>query len=121
VPLPAEQLQRLVKDLEDRRFSVRNQAARQLERALDQATPMLRRVLDGGPTLETRQRVERLLDKLPAEQVRVHRAVAVLERVGTPEARQLLERFAKGPRKVRLTEEAEEALRRLGRRVTAAR
>jgi hypothetical protein len=48
--------------------------------------------------------------------LQVLRALAVLERVGTPVARRLLEALAGGAPGVRLTEEAQAALRRLAKR-----
>src|SRR5205807_5563350 len=63
--------------------------------------PALQKTLAGNPTLETRRRIEPLVAKLTggilnAEQIRVVRAVEVVERIGTPEARQLLESLAQG-------------------------
>src|SRR5262245_12694768 len=65
-------------DLEGRKFSVRDRATRELEKLGDLAVPALQKVLAGQPPLETRQRVERLLEKLTgtalsAEQIRVVR------------------------------------------------
>ncbi len=61
--------------------------------------PALQEAATVLPTLEGRRRVEALLlplstGSLPAEQVRLVRAVEVLERVATPEARQALQALA---------------------------
>jgi hypothetical protein len=60
----------------------------------------LRNVLEGKPSLELKSRVEKLLEKLeslpPADQLRLLRAVEVLEYIGTAEARQLLESLGQG-------------------------
>ncbi len=48
------------------------------------------------------------------------RAVEVLERVGTPEARQILEDLARGAPEARLTREAKAALEGLAKRQAAA-
>jgi hypothetical protein len=53
--------------------------------------------------------------------VRCLRAVAVLEDLGTPAARELLEGLAAGAPEARLTREAKASLRRLGRRMTPPR
>jgi hypothetical protein len=52
-------------------------------------------------------------------QRRALRAVAVLEQIGTPEARQVLEVLRQGPAEARLTREAKAALTRLARRPDA--
>jgi len=49
------------------------------------------------------------------EDVRGVRAVAILERIGTAEARAVLEEITQGAPGARLTEEAREALRYLAR------
>ncbi len=62
------------------------------------------------------QRLARLLadDKLTApERWRVQRAVMVLEQIGTPEARELLEKLSKGAEGALLTEEARAARQRM--------
>jgi hypothetical protein len=52
----------------------------------------------------------------PEARLRVHRAVAVLERADSRAARQLLEALAKGAPEAPRTRQAREALRRLGNR-----
>jgi hypothetical protein len=72
-------------------------------------------------------RAKRLLDRLdralgPGEELRRVRAVEVLELIGTPEARRLLEELAGGEPAARLTREASSSLRRLTHRgVTAGK
>jgi hypothetical protein len=55
-------------------------------------------------------------EDLPAVELRSLRAVEVLEATGTPAARKLLGELASGEPAARLTREAGEAVRRLGRR-----
>jgi hypothetical protein len=50
---------------------------------------------------------------LPAEALRAIRAVEVLEQLGTPEARQVLQNLADGAPGHKLTRHAEAALKRL--------
>jgi hypothetical protein len=56
---------------------------------------------------------------IASEPLRTHtaevRAVTVLEGIGTPEARKVLEGWAKGAPKARLTEEAKAAMTRMGK------
>ena len=49
------------------------------------------------------------------ERLRALRAVMVLEQIGTPEARQLLEKLSKGAEGALLTEDAKAAVRRMKR------
>jgi WD40 repeat protein len=113
-----EQAERWVKELDHRRFAVREQAYRGLEKLGREAGPVLRAALERDPPLEVRRRIEELIERIvqPAldpELVRELRAVEVLEVVGTAEARQLLERLAGGLPDAPLTGEARAALARL--------
>ncbi len=97
---------------------VRQEAAANLLKIGEQAVPALRKVLASSPALETRKRVEDLVEKLTggtltAEQLRLIRAVEALERIGTPEARQVLRTLAQGAPAALPTREAEAALKRL--------
>ena len=111
-------IRQLVLDLDDNRFVVREQATEELAKLGDSAGPALRRILAGQPSLEVRRRVESLLEKLDRvalspERLRACRAVAVLEHLATPEAKQLLESLAGGPAEARLTQEVKASLARL--------
>jgi RNA polymerase sigma factor (sigma-70 family) len=116
-------IDQLIAGLDDQRFSVRRKAAAELEELGTFAEARLRKVLAGGPTIEKRRRVEELLRKLaPADEPTPHgrnlvacRAVWVVERVGTPEARSLLKEWCGRPGTDRLAAEATAALRRLAR------
>jgi WD40 repeat protein len=101
VPVDPKKLDRLLSDLDSEDFEVRTNASAELEKLGELAVPALQKGQTGQITLETRRRIEHLLGRLiggalTAEQVRLVRAVEVLERTGTPEARQLLEMLAKG-------------------------
>jgi hypothetical protein len=87
--------------------------------------PALRRVLANDPSGEVRRRVEQLLGKLAsvkphetttASERRALRAVVLLEQIGNPEARRLLEALARGAKGARLTKEAKASLERLAKR-----
>src|SRR5438552_5394856 len=111
------QMERWAKQLDSDRFAVRQEAARELEKAGPAAKPFLERVLRGKTSPEADQRLRQIvaiLEQAP-EHVRALRAVEVLEHIGTPEARQLLERLAHGQPHVALTEEARAALQRRGK------
>jgi hypothetical protein len=111
-------LRRLLADLDSNTFAVREKAEAALAELGDLAEPALRQALGDKPTLELRRRVEKLLERLQGpvtrpEVLRGLRAVAVLEGIGTPAARRLLEELAAGAPGARLTREAKASLRRL--------
>ncbi|HWG43214.1 MAG TPA: WD40 repeat domain-containing protein [Gemmataceae bacterium] len=102
-------------------FAVREKATEELQKLGELAEPALRKALASRPTLEMSRRVRGLLDEIgqrqwrpSAEILRQLRAVEVLERIGTPEARALLEALAHGAAGARLTREARAAAQRLG-------
>jgi WD40 repeat protein len=125
--LPADpgRLARLIKQLDDKRFAAREQATRELARLGRLAEPELRAVLAAPPSAEVRSRVLRLLKRLPdpgptapvwqptTRQLQTLRAVEVLERLGTPEARELLGALARGADLAYIRDEVQAALNRL--------
>jgi hypothetical protein len=127
-PVPAveeDRVRRLVGDLDDRRFGVRQRASQELEKLQDAARPALLRAMASRPTLEVSRRIELLLERLEGSSLSAElrgalRAVAVLEQAGTADARQGLEALARGVPDARLTREACAALARLARRPAAA-
>ena len=73
--------------------------------------------LDAKPSLETRKRLEHLRGQLigrvlQGERLRAYRAVEVLERIGTPEAREVLQALAKGAPGALVSQSAQAALAR---------
>jgi hypothetical protein len=115
-----QRVERLLADLDSDKFAVREAASKELAALGERVEPVLRRALKGSPPVEVRRRVEALLDALtglpPRDTLRAVRAIGVLERVGTPEARQVLRTLAGGLASARQTREAKEALARLARR-----
>jgi RNA polymerase sigma factor (sigma-70 family) len=122
-PAPADEVRALLADLDGDSFARREAAAKRLKELGPRAGAALRAALRAGPSAEGRKRVEALLAALEesgpptADEVQQLRAVTVLERAGTPEARTLLAELAGGAPDARLTREARAALGRL----TAAR
>ena len=122
VPAPPRQhLRNFLADLDSDEFTRRDQATCELEKLGEMAEPALRKALKEKPSLETRKRMEALLEKidgqiLTPEQLRIIRALQVLETIATPEARRILERLAAGADGARLTLDAKASLQRLARR-----
>src|SRR5262249_24961950 len=111
----AEALARLIAELDHDAFDVREKAARELQHAGQAGLPALRKAREDPPSEEVRRRVEQLLEKLESsglsgEQLRSLRAVELLERVGSPEARRVLEGLTKGNPDAPLTQEARASL-----------
>jgi DNA-binding beta-propeller fold protein YncE len=121
-PDPARQkeIARLIDDLDADDFEAREKASARLGQLGEAAEPALRKVLAGRPSQETRVRAERLLGKISAALVAPLapaqlRALTVLERLGTPEAREALKGLAEAPAGGALAAEAKAALGRLTR------
>jgi hypothetical protein len=115
-----KQVQRLLAALDSDQFETREKTAKELSKMVEQIEPALRKVLDGKPSEEMRRRLKELLD-LPrpvpsGEALRTLRAIQVLERIGTPEARGVLKKLAGGAAAARETREAQESLERLARK-----
>jgi hypothetical protein len=115
VPAEAPPIDNLLADLGSERFAAREEATKALGRMGPAIEPALRKALEGKPSAEARSRIERLLDRLRAEESRQQRAVAVLAAVDTPEARKLLHKLAEGAPAAGLTRAAKAAIERLER------
>jgi hypothetical protein len=120
-PIDPQGVARLVDDLDSGKFAAREKATFALEKLAELARPALEARLAARPTLEMRKRIEGLLRKIDGFVTEPHtlrglRAIEVLENIGTPEARQVLERVAAGEPASRLTQEAGAALTRLKKR-----
>ncbi len=110
-------VQKWIADLDSDEITVRDAATKELKKLGSQAAAAIEKSMKGTLTPETRQRLERIAEELdevvePAT-LRVIRAVMVLEKIGSPEARAILQTLAKGAKGVRETEESKAALARL--------
>jgi dipeptidyl aminopeptidase/acylaminoacyl peptidase len=116
-PVPATdgtQMARWIADLDSTEFAVREKAVQELAKRGEAVEGALRKALEDRPSLEVRQRLKLLLEKLQGvNRLRMLRAVEVLEHLGTVEARRLLETLAQGAEEARLTQEGKAALGRL--------
>jgi WD40 repeat protein len=118
-PVNRELVLQLVAELDSNQFSTREKAIAKLKELGPEVNVILGEVLAANPSLEVSQRLKKLRASFqetlpPAELLRGIRAVAVLERIGTPEAKKLLGILAKGSQGNRLGKEASGALQRLG-------
>jgi hypothetical protein len=118
--LDEKRVARLIADLDADDFAAREKATDDLAKLGAPAGPALRKALEETRSAEARRRLELLLEKLKEsalspDRLRQLRAVEVLEHIGTPEARRLLETLAGGA----LAPDAKAALQRLARRPAA--
>jgi len=125
-PVDSKHLARLIADLGSASFSARNKANLALEELADLAEPVLRRADISNLPLETKRRIEQLLNKVRGPvtapvTVRDVRAIQVLEYIATPKAQAVLKALANGTPEARLTGEARKALPRLAKRLSSAR
>jgi WD40 repeat protein len=117
-PADPAAVRKWVAELDSAVFSVRDRAERALAALRELAAPALEEAVKEPLSAEHRDRLERLLARVDGvehdpERVRALRAVEVLERIGSPESRRVLESVAAGDPQARLTREASAALERL--------
>jgi WD40 repeat protein len=113
-----EEVRKLIADLDDDTFKVREQATMVLKQLGERVVPELHSAMKTKLSLEMRRRIEMILDDIRGLDNRPHerrhlRAVEVLERIGSPEAQQLLQELAEGSLGTVLTEAALAAVTRL--------
>ncbi|AWM36288.1 ECF RNA polymerase sigma factor SigE [Gemmata obscuriglobus] len=112
----------LVRQLDSEDFKQREAAETELRALGSRAELALTAALTGQPSPELRNRIAPLMNALSptaavsGEDLRDVRAVEVLEGIGTPAARKMLDRLTTGEPTVRLTREAKAAVARLGGR-----
>ncbi len=107
-------VQRLVTDLGGEAFAARKSAEAELIALGDQAEPDLRKVLENEPSVDLRQRVERILEAATGRNggaaIRDLRAVELLEMAGGDECLALLRKLSQGDAPSRVTQAAKAAL-----------
>ncbi len=121
---PAEQVEgktvrKWIRELDDDDFATREAAQKSLEKLGDRAAQFLHAALRQSPSAEAKARLNRLLkvlDTMSPDQLRHRRAVEVLERIASAEAKAILADLAQGADGARLTIEAKASLARWRRR-----
>jgi WD40 repeat protein len=110
-------VEELIGQLDANQFKVRNKAKTTLQKMDEQVLPTLAKALAANPPLEPKRILEQLRAQLASvvlqgDRLRAHRAVEVLELIGTPQSRELLEVLANGAPAALLTTSARTALKR---------
>lgn len=112
-------IKQLIADLDHVRYPVRYEASLQIEKLGALAEPELKAALQKPPSLEFTRRAEALLVKAGAakaqlpEQRATLRVIAIMERLATPEASEVLRKLASGYSEAPTTRAAQQALERL--------
>jgi WD40 repeat protein len=120
-PKHTKQINQWIADLDSKEFAVRARAEKELGRD-ESALPILCHALETKLSLEARQRLSKIVQKLQAgpkgspASLRAYRLVQLLEQIGSPSARDLLRTLSRGAEGAMLTTEAQTSLRRLGGR-----
>lgn len=106
-----------IADLESEKFAVRQAAMKELEKIGEQIKSPIQKAMQGNVSLESRHRLEQILNALPdipgPTTLRTIRAIVVLEKIGSPDAQGVLEALARGAPGARETEEAKASLKHL--------
>jgi hypothetical protein len=115
-----EEVQRLIRGLDDDAFEVRQGASRQLQQLGESIEPVLQLAQKRERSAEVLRRLDRLLRVMAVrhegpEGLREQRSLEILERLGSVKSRRLLEILAAGAPDARLTLAAKASLRRLGK------
>ena len=95
-PPDKKRVENLLGLLDNDQFQARDKATRELLKIGEEIVPALDKALATNPSQESKQRLEGLRGKLTGmtlqgERLRAYRAIEVLELIGTPEARQVLQ------------------------------
>jgi hypothetical protein len=122
-PVGPARLAELLANLDSDDFALRERGTRELKRLAELAEEAVRKALQAQPSPEMRRRLEDIVANLesplpPPERLQTLRALEVLEQIGTPAARQVLERLSRGAPQAWLTREAEAGVQRLARKPT---
>jgi WD40 repeat protein len=117
-PVDLKRVEELIGQLDSDQFKVRQKATAELVKIGERIVPSINKALAAQPPLETKQRLEDLREKMTAlvlqgEKLQVARAVEVLERIGSKDARQVLQALAEGAPGAFATTTAQAALARL--------
>ncbi len=112
--------------LDSDNFATRQKATSELKKLGAAAAGRLSKVIQGQPSPELAGRVQSLLatlkqQPLEAEALRTLRAVELLERIGSAEARQMLEGLAQRSLGLQPSEHARAALERLDKQASSLR
>lgn len=116
--MPAERVTQLLANLDSSNFAVREKASDELRKSADQILPVLKKALSESSSSEKNRRIHEIMEKAHEQRtspnnLRLARAVEVLERVGDADALAFLENLAGGAPDALVTTAARDAVQRL--------
>ncbi len=119
--LTAAEIDRMLIDLDSPQYPVRKKAKDELTSLGKLVEPNLKKVLANRPSLEVRRSIDQMIkafegQAIPPHVLRVLRTLEVLEIIGTPEAREVVQTLATGAPDILTTQEAQATLARWARR-----
>lgn len=111
----AGKLASLLRDLGSERFVIRERATKELAQLGELVGPELRLQREQVKDEDARTRIEAILSQIETpfpsgERLRAYRGIEILERIDTPEAKELLKKLSRGAPEAALTREAKAAL-----------
>jgi WD40 repeat protein len=109
-PVAADQVARLLADLDSSRYAVRQNAKEALDALGEGVEPALRRALDAKPTLEARRRIGQVLETRAKAMLRHVRAIEALEQSGDPSAGEIFAMLAKDSPSLQVKQRAAAAI-----------
>jgi hypothetical protein len=115
-PPDVKRIRQLIDELGDVQFSVRNKADKELAKMGEAARAEIQYALTKKVDLETKRRLEKLLDRLvvePEEKLLTAQAIVLLERLGGTEAKEILVGVLYGVSDDELISQARAAVERL--------
>jgi WD40 repeat protein len=117
-PIDPKRIEKLIEDLNDNRFKVRESATAELTLIGRRSVAAIDKALEAKPTLETQRRLQSIRKSatgpvLKGEKLQSYRAIEALEKMGTPEALELLRSLAGGAAGGLVTTQARDAVARL--------
>jgi WD40 repeat protein len=118
-----QRVHELVAALDSDQFSERQDATEELATQVELLEPAIRQARSGRASAEVRRRLEQILrikeQALSSNrQLQMLRGIEVLENIGSPEAKNILQAVASGTSEFRITLEAKASLDRLARRAS---
>jgi HEAT repeat protein len=123
LPVDEKQIRQAVRELDHEDIVVRDKAAQALLEMGEVASIAIDQAMHKTDSAEVKIRCEAIFETIDrpfpvagSELLRRWRAIQVLERIGTPEAREVLEMLAKESTSLRERRESKAALDRLSRR-----
>jgi hypothetical protein len=110
-----QQMLEWVRDLDSNQFAIRRIGSEKLEQFGHNHEALLRKAFEDAGSLEVRQRLQIILQRVYSQLPLRNRMLEVLERIGTDQARHFLLALASQTEDVGLAQEAAASLKRITR------